>query len=917
MVAPRLKLHASAPAPAARPQRSPDALAAHRRDAILEAIADSAKELLRSSDLNASLPKVIERVGQAAGVDRLHILLSDGPPQSAEHYVLAQSYSWSAPGVSLPPDYLKIGMKEVGFASWFPVLASGEAVAGRTRDFEPSARKFLETFGVKSALAVPIFIEGELSGVIGFDNCRSAHDWLRAEIDTIKILAELVGAAIASLRRLQVLADANRIVESSPTVVYRLGPQQPHALVFVSANIRRYGYEATQLQAEPNGWPRLIHPDDLAAVMADIASLVERKTDRGRLEFRLKRADGSDAWFESDSKPLRDADGSLIAIEGVMTDITERKTAERQLAASHVLLTAAIENSPEAILAVGRTGLITAFNQRFVDMWNIAPELMKGSYEPILQIGASFMTDEREFLDQVRALYDRPEATCHDELHTTDGRTIERHAAPLYDSKEKQYLGRIWFLRDITMRKRAEQKIAELARTDALTGLPNRVVFLDRLRLAFAHAKRGTMSFAVLYLDLDHFKDVNDTLGHPAGDALLKVVADRLKGCVRETDLIARFGGDEFAVLQEDADDIAAVEALATKICRAVAAPVSINGNQVHSSASVGIVPYRSDIADPEAMLTKADLALYRAKTEGRGRFRFHIRELDDKVRERVEVGEGLHSAIEKGELELYYQPEVELASGRIVGLEALLRWHHPDRGLLQPELFVAIAESNGSILQIGQWVIEEVCRQIAAWQRLGIAPQVVAANVSAGQFKLADNLDRVVAAALSECGIAADRLELELTESVLMEATQRHTDELERLRRIGVRLAIDDFGTGYSSLDYLRSFRVARLKIDRRFVDGVTTSADDATIVRAVIGLARALGVEAVAEGVETAEQRAFLISAGCRFAQGYLFGRPMRPAAATALLRRQARLQAEAAAAGPGAAPLTIVPQRRFTAP
>ena len=386
---------------------------------------------------------------------------------------------------------------------------------------------------------------------------------------------------------------------------------------------------------------------------------------------------------------------------------------------------------------------------------------------------------------------------------------------------------------------------------------------------------------------------------------------------MRETDLIARFGGDEFAVLQEDADDIAAVEALATKICRAVAAPVSINGNQVHSSASVGIVPYRSDIADPEAMLTKADLALYRAKTEGRGRFRFHIRELDDKVRERVEVGEGLHSAIEKGELELYYQPEVELASGRIVGLEALLRWHHPDRGLLQPELFIAIAESNGSILQIGQWVIEEVCRQIAAWQRLGIAPQVVAANVSAGQFKLADNLDRVVAAALSECGIAADRLELELTKSVLMEATQRHTDELERLRRIGVRLAIDDFGTGYSSLDYLRSFRVARLKIDRRFVDGVTTSADDATIVRAVIGLARALGVEAVAEGVETAEQRAFLISAGCRFAQGYLFGRPMRPAAATALLRRQARLQAEAAAAGPGAAPLTIVPQRRFTAP
>ncbi len=522
----------------AQPHRSPVALAAHRRDAILEAIAESAKELLRSSDLNASLPKVIERVGEAAHVDRLHILLNDGHPSSAEHYVLAQSYSWSAPGISVPPDYLSMGMKEVGFASWFPILASGEAVAGRSRDFDPSARKFLETFGVKSALAVPIFIEGEWRGVIGFDNCRDAHDWPPVEIDTIKILAELVGAAIASLHRLQVLADANRIVASSPTIVYRLAPRQPHALMFVSANIHRYGYDAALLQAEPNRWPQLIHPDDLAAVTADIASLVERKTDRGGLEFRLKKADGADAWFESDSRALRDTDGSLIAIEGVMTDITDRKAAERQLAASHVLLTAAIENSPEAILAIGRNGQVTAFNQRFVDMWNIPPELMKGSYEPILRIGASFMRDEREFFDQVRALYDSPEATCHDELQTKDGRTVERHAAPLYDSKAKRYLGRIWFLRDITVRKRAEERIVELARTDALTGLPNRVVFLDRLRLAFAHAKRGTMSFAVHYLDLDHFKDVNDTLGHPAGDALLKVVADRLKGCVRETDLI-------------------------------------------------------------------------------------------------------------------------------------------------------------------------------------------------------------------------------------------------------------------------------------------------------------------------------------------------------------------------------------------
>ncbi len=455
----------------------------------------------------------------------------------------------------------------------------------------------------------------------------------------------------------------------------------------------------------------------------------------------------------------------------------------------------------------------------------------------------------------------------------------------------KKYLGRIWFFRDITKRKAAEQTIIELARTDALTGLPNRVAFLDRSGLAFARARRGAKSVAVLYLDLDRFKDVNDTLGHPTGDALLRVVAGRLKSCARETDMVSRFGGDEFAVLQEDLVNIAGAEGLAKKICRALAAPLSIDGNQIHSGVSVGIVFCQDEVTDPEAMMSKAALALYRAKTEGRDRYRFHIRELDEKVRERVIIGEGLHAAIENEELELYYQPQIELASRRVAGLEALLRWNHPERGLLLPDQFISIAESTGSSVQLGQWVIEQTCRQIAAWRKKGIAPTVVGANVSAGQFKLASNLDHAIAAALDEYDIPAGLLELELTESVLMEATQRHSAEIERLSSRGVRIAIDDFGTGYSSLDYLRSFRVSRLKIDRRFVGGIAGNADDAIIVRAVIGLAKALGVEVVAEGVETAEQGAFLLAAGCQFGQGRYFGAPVPAAAATAPLRREAR--------------------------
>ncbi len=886
-MAPRLKPLASAPADEARLKDSLVALAAHRRDAILEAIAVSAKELLRSSDLEASLPKVVGCVGQAANADRLHIiLLQHGPPP--DRGVVGEHYVWSAPGISSPAVLARgQSMAAVGLASWMRTLAGGESVVGQARDFDRSAREFLEFRGIKSVLAVPIFVDGEWCGMIAFDDCRGAHDWLPSEIDIIKILAELVSAAIVSLRRVQVLADANRIVEASPTIVYRLGPKPPFPLTYISQNIHRYGLDAARLLAAPERWHEFIDEADLPAALANITSLVEGQCDRARLEYRTKKADGGTVWFDGDVTALRDGDGRLIALEGVTTDITERRRAEHELAASHVLLTAAIENSPDAILVVDQNAQITAFNHNFVAMWKVPQELIAArDNAPVLNFVAARIKDERAFLARVSTLYAEPHLDVRDELETKDGRTIERNSAPLYDGKG-QYLGRIGFFRDITERKTAEQTIIELARTDSLTGLPNRIAFLDRLHLAFARAKRGARPFAVHYLDLDHFKDVNDTLGHPAGDALLKVVADRLKSCVRETDMVARFGGDEFAVLQEDADGVAGAEKLASKICRAIAAPLAIDGNQVHSSASIGIVPYHGDIVDPEAMMTKADLALFCAKTDGRDRFRFHIRELDERVRERVAIGEGLHSAIENDELELYYQPQVALTSARLVGLEALIRWNHPARGLLLPQQFIPIAESSGSILQIGQWVIERVCGQIGDWQRQGILPQVVAANISAGQFKLASNLDRVVAEALARYGIAANRLELELTESVLMEATQRHGEEFERLRRVGVRLAIDDFGTGYSSLDYLRSFRVARLKIDRRFVGGVTTNPDDATIVRAIVGLARALAVEVVAEGVETAAQRAFLLAAGCQFAQGYYFGKPMPAAAATALLQ------------------------------
>ena len=744
------------------PQDAAGALARlerHRRDELLEAVAVAAKELLRPSDLAVSLPRVMERLGLASGADRTHIFLIDAEGGKSD---ILQHFVWVLPGLTTPNEFKNTSepLANIGLKAWLPRLERGEVIVGHVRDFDREQRAFFELGSVKSVLVVPIFAEERWLGVIGFDDCRSEREWLPAEIDMVETVAEMIGAAIARASHLQTLADANRIVENSPAILYRLSPRPPFDLIYVSQNIRRYGYEAEQLLANPADWLRHIEADAHPRIAADIQALVEGKTQRTLVEFRLKKADGSYAWVEGHGYGVRDEQQRLIAIEGILTDITDRKL--------------------------------------------------------------------------------------------------------------------------------AEQKIAAFARTDLLTGLPNRASFLERLNLEFSRAKRGNSRFAVHYLDLDHFKDVNDTLGHPVGDDLLRAVADRLKASVRDTDMVARFGGDEFAVLQEINDEIADVEVMAGKIGRILSSPYTIDGNIVSTTVSIGIVPYRADIVGADDMMMKADLALYRAKSGGRNTFSLHVAELDEQTRERIAISDQLRHVVEHRELELFYQPQVEIKSGRIVGLEALLRWNHPQRGLILPASFIPIAETSGSIVQIGDWVIEQACRQIKAWSDLGIAPPIVALNLSAAQFKLAADLDHVVAKNLARFGVLPAQLELELTETVLMETTEKHSAAFDRLRRLGVRITIDDFGTGYSSLDYLRSFRVSRLKIDRRFINDVCTNPDDATIVRATVNLAHALGIEVVAEGVETIEQRDFLISADCKLAQGHYFGEPVPEAQASALLRQ-----------------------------
>ena len=456
-----------------------------------------------------------------------------------------------------------------------------------------------------------------------------------------------------------------------------------------------------------------------------------------------------------------------------------------------------------------------------------------------------------------------------------------------YDA-EGRHVRTVGTMQDITERKTSEEQIAKMARFDHLTGLANRRAFVEALRREISRVGRDGKNFAVLYLDLDHFKDINDTSGHPVGDLLLQSIAERLQATTRLTDTVARFGGDEFALIDTDINEPADAAVLAEKVLNTISAPFLIGGDEIRTGASIGISVFGTELPDAEMLLSHADVALYRAKAEGRGTYRFFTEAMDTEVRTRVTLGAELRKAIVSGQLFLMYQPQVDVDTGHIVGLEALARWRHPERGLVSPGEFIPIAERSGMIVALGNWVMREAFQQTKKWLDAGIAPSLIAINLSALQFKTPLELETNLAAVLEETALPSRLVELELTESVLMEAWGEHNDVLLRLRKAGFRLAIDDFGTGYSSLDYLRRFPVDRIKIAQNFIFGMMELSDNRVIVKAAISLAHALNLDVVVEGVETAEQLKLLRAWGCRTVQGYYFSKPLLAKEVTAILRK-----------------------------
>ncbi len=684
-----------------------------------------------------------------------------------------------------------------------------------------------------------------------------------------------------------------------------------------------------------------------------------------------------------------DAAGAVI----IGRDMREQRRAEREVKKAVTLLQSTLDSTADGILVTSDDGRILSYNQRFIDMWRIAPSILEsGDDRRAIGYVLDQLVDPNDFIRTVEALYAQPEAESFDLLEFKDGRRFERYsigrrlgdvsnirvwsfrdvtsrftaeaalreselryrllfeqnaagvcvtelhgrvidcnttfasmlgfnrtelmgqniasvyarpverdelAAMLHDATtlnsvevelRRKFGAPLWVLQNLTLagdaihmtvvdisdRKRAEEQIEFHAYHDVLTNLPNRKLFTDRLMQNVTRARRSGRSVGVMFVDLDHFKNINDTLGHEAGDELLLEMSRRLRDCVREDDTVARLGGDEFTIILAELRHPEDAAGVAEKIIRAVRKPMSISGTAIEVSASIGIALFPEDGGDPETLLRNADSAMYRAKESGRNTYQLCTEDMKRRAEERLSLEARLRKAIQGGQLALHYQPQISLATGKVIGVEALVRWNDPDRGLIHPSAFIPLAEETRLILPLGDWVLLTACKQMREWRDRGLDLPHVSVNLSARQFQHAEIVDRV-RGVLEETGLEASALDLEITETTAMQNAQTTVEVLHALRALGVSVSIDDFGTGYSSLNYLKRFPITGVKIDRVFVRDLSTSDGDAAIVAAVIGIARSLRLRVIAEGVENAEQLAFLRRRKCDAAQGYLFSRPV----------------------------------------
>ena len=602
----------------------------------------------------------------------------------------------------------------------------------------------------------------------------------------------------------------------------------------------------------------------------DVARALMRRSGRVQGTSEALLPDGR--WLRISRSPTHD-DGFIV----LCSDISLSKRQEASLRETNLLLDAALENMSQGLCLYGADNRLEVVNRRFFEIFGLPRDRIKPgiSFKEVLELSVAQQNHAGKTVEQLlaeQAGYLNQNTVGPHFYELSDGRVVASLYSPTSDGR--------WVAtyEDVTERRRAEAKIMHMAQHDALTSLPNRVLFRDKMQQALDRDEH----MAVLFLDLDRFKSVNDTLGHPVGDALLCAVTERLQMVVRGVDTVARLGGDEFAVVQMNARKAEATD-LAGRIIETLSEPFEVLGHQVLIGTSVGIATAPIDGKEPDQLLRNADMALYRAKAQGRGNYHFFQPEMDAQLQARHSLEQDLRKALIAEQFELHYQPLIDLAGDEVTGFEALLRWNHPERGMIGPDDFIPIAEEIGMIVPLGEWVVKQACRDAATWpEKLSVA-----VNLSAAQFRN-PLLPLSMVSALAAPGLSAKRLELEITETVLLQDDRAVLDALHQIRQLGVRICMDDFGTGYSSLSYLRSFPFDKIKIDRSFIRELGNDNDCLAIVRAVTRLGSSLGMTTTAEGVETKEQLEILRAEGCTQGQGFYFSHPIPAAGIPNLLRK-----------------------------
>ncbi|WP_374278897.1 EAL domain-containing protein [Azonexus sp.] len=711
----------------------------------------------------------------------------------------------------------------------------------------------------------PLHIDGQLAGFIttytDITDRKAAEEGLRTQHDLLQTVVESIPSGISLFDKNLNLTLHNRellrLLDFPPSLFAR-GQVRLEDLFRFNAERGEYG----------PGDPEEIVQTLMARVRQPVSHHFERTRPNGRtLDIR--------------GVPL--ADGGFVT---VYTDISEqRASAEREQLAQKVFT-----HTPTGIIFTDEAHRILSINPATTQMTGYEPfELLGHTVFGMIEQDGSQAPDP--FLGELAnsgAWRGELEIAKKNGSHFPAGIRINRVDDPA-SGMPAHYL---WLLVDVTERRQSEERMRQIAQTDALTGLPNRLSLLIRLGQLLPEARRHKWQVAIMFLDLDRFKIINDTLGHQVGDGLLREVASRLSGVVRQTDFVARLGGDEFVVILPGITMPADAAIVAGKIISALSTPIESEGHELHTSPSIGISIFPDDGPDGDTILKNADTAMYHAKAAGRNNYQFFAAEMNRATAERLDIERKLRHALLRNELCLEFQPQLHAGTQEPTGVEALVRWHHPADGMISPDRFIPVAEETGIIVQIGEWVLINACREMKHWIDAGLKPLRIAINVSARQLRRRDFCE-TVAGALAESGLPPELLELEITESSVMENPEEAIQIMERLGRMGVSLAIDDFGTGYSSLAYLKLFPIDHLKIDRSFVRDIELDLNDRAIAFGTIALAHSLGLNVIAEGVETADQLELLRANGCDEVQGYLFSRPLGSAAAFAFLHARSRAE------------------------